>query len=77
MPPEQDETWWAAAFRFAVIQAGLAPTEFWRLSLPELSMLAAVSDPNVFEAPDRSELDAMMMAHPDRQARQDMKQEER
>jgi len=76
MLPQQNDLWWMAAFRFAVIQAGLAPTEFWRLSLPELSALAAASGPNAFEAPDRSELDAMMMVHPDRLARERTEQEE-
>lgn len=66
MLPEQNNTWWAAAFRFAVFQAGLAPPEFWRLSLPELAALAAASGPVAFDTPDRRELESMMLAHPDR-----------
>lgn len=65
---QQDDAWWVAAIRFAVIQAGLSPTEFWQLSLPELSALAAASCPAVLDVPERVELDAMMLAHPDRQA---------
>ena len=68
MLPQQDDAWWAAAFRFAVIQAGIAPAQFWRLSLPELAALAAASGPFAFDTPDRQELESMMLAHPDRQA---------
>ncbi|MCO5133843.1 MAG: phage tail assembly chaperone [Phyllobacteriaceae bacterium] len=77
MLPEQDDAWWAAAFRFAVIQTGIAPAQFWRLSLPELAALAAAPGPTALDAPGRSELDTMMLAHPDRQASEDRKQEER
>ena len=68
MTAEHDDAWWAAAFRFAVLQAGLAPAQFWQLSLPELAARAAASGPAVLEAPGRAELETMMLAHPDRQA---------
>ena len=77
MLPRQGEAWWAEAFRFAVIRSGIAPAQFWRLSLPELAALAAASGTNILDAPGRVELDAMMLAHPDRQTGRDTKQMER
>ena len=77
MLPQQGEAWWAEAFRFAVIRSGIAPAQFWRLSLPELAALAAASGTNILDAPDRAELDAMMLAYPDRQTGRDTKQMER
>ena len=76
MLPQQDDAWWAAAFRFAVIQAGIAPAQFWRLSLPELAALAAAPGPTALDVPGRSELDTMMLAHPDGRSREDMKPRE-
>lgn len=63
MIPEQNDDWWLAAFRFAVLQAGLAPSEFWRLSLPELSALTAL--PGGQDIPGRNDLESLMRAHPD------------
>lgn len=63
MMPAQNDDWWASAFRFAVLQAGLAPGEFWRLSLAELAVLAGT--PGAPDLPSRKALEDLMQAHPD------------
>jgi uncharacterized phage protein (TIGR02216 family) len=57
------KTPWAAWFRFGVGDLGLAPDEFWRLSLWEWLALVGARATNV---PTRNDLEALMRAHPDR-----------
>jgi len=64
-PPEEGrnkQTPWAEWFRFGVGDLGLAPDEFWRLSLWE--WLALVG-PRPANTPTRGDLEALMLLHPD------------
>ena len=59
-----DSGWWRSAFRFAVLQAGLAPAQFWQLTLPELLMLIA-AEGAAAGLPDRTAFETLMQAFPD------------
>ena len=59
------KTPWAAWFRHGVGELGLAPEEFWRLSLWEWLALVGKRAVN---APSRSDLEALVRAHPDKKA---------
>ncbi|WP_421786020.1 phage tail assembly chaperone [Hyphobacterium sp.] len=48
--------------RLAVLRFGLAPADFWRLSLKEWAWLAAPDSP---PALSRSDLDRLLSLHPD------------
>lgn len=54
---------WAAWLRLACLRFGLAPAEFWRLSLKEWRALGA--DPAAPDPLRRAGFDALAAAHPD------------
>lgn len=54
---------WADMLRFAVLQLGLSPDQFWRLSLVEWRWL---TEPAPADRPlSRAEFDRLSQAHPD------------
>lgn len=56
---------WAHVMRFGLGTLGLAPKDFWSMSLPELhaAMLAhTIAQP---QAPDREALDLLLRQYPD------------
>jgi uncharacterized phage protein (TIGR02216 family) len=54
---------WPSLLRLAVLELGLTPEAFWRLSLAEWRALTAVPDPE--PGLTRSQFDALSALYPD------------
>ena len=57
---------WSAAFTFAVLRLGLAPSEFWRLSLTEWRTLIGAASPQG-DALGAPQLHDLMKHYPDKE----------
>jgi uncharacterized phage protein (TIGR02216 family) len=56
---------WARALRFGVLRLGLAPDQFWSLTLAEWRCLTAGGDAG--QALSRAKLDGLLAQYPDYQ----------
>lgn len=61
------QNWWAIAFKIAVVEMGVSPKEFWKLSLSEFNLLTQdLSTNHQTDCPNRDHLKALMKSHPDK-----------